>query len=78
MRQILVDSARREASLKRGGNLQRVALDMVEQTVDSPSPEDVLAVSEALELLAEHDADKAELVKLRYFAGLSARLLPFS
>ena len=45
----------------------------MEHTADSARSEDVLAVSEALDLLADHDADKAELVKLRYFGGLSVQ-----
>jgi RNA polymerase sigma factor (TIGR02999 family) len=70
MRRILVDHARRKRSLKRGGQFKRLELDGLEATGVLPD-EDVLAISEALEKLASHDADKAELVKLRYFAGLS-------
>ena len=70
MRRILVDHARRKRSLKRGGEFKRVELDAIEATGVLPA-EDVLAINEALEKLAHHDTDKAELVKLRYFAGLS-------
>jgi RNA polymerase sigma factor (TIGR02999 family) len=70
MRRILVDNARRKRSLKHGGEFKRVELDAIEATGEL-SAEDVLAVSEALEKLADHDADKAELVKLRYFGGLT-------
>lgn len=72
MRCILVDNARRKGSLKRGGDLKRVDLDAVDATGATPA-EDVLAVSEALDKLSDHDADKSELVKLRYFAGLSVQ-----
>jgi RNA polymerase sigma factor (TIGR02999 family) len=70
MRRILVDNARRKARLKRGGEAHRVEL-----PDDLPAPaapvEDVLAVDEALDRLAERDATAAELVKLHYFAGMT-------
>jgi RNA polymerase sigma factor (TIGR02999 family) len=69
MRRILVDRARRKRSQKRGGDRARVAFDK-----DHVSPTDegeVLAVHEALAALAVVDPQAAELVKLRYFAGLS-------
>ncbi|WP_145278322.1 ECF-type sigma factor [Tautonia plasticadhaerens] len=70
MRRILVEAARRKASLKRGGGLDRVDRDPAD--VAAPGrPEELLAVDEALGLLAEADPQAAELVKLRYFAGLS-------
>jgi RNA polymerase sigma factor (TIGR02999 family) len=72
MRRILVDSARRRGSLKRGGGLNRVELDQAAMP-ESPPCEDLLAVSEALDRLAEHDAPKAELVKLLFFGGLSVQ-----
>jgi RNA polymerase sigma factor (TIGR02999 family) len=72
MRRILVDAARRKRSLKRGGDFTRVELDAIESGKALPA-EDVLAVSEALDKLANHDADKAELVKLRYFGGFSVQ-----
>src|SRR5262245_27002791 len=72
MRRILVDRAREKHSQKRGGGgaWRQVDLDQAAEVAHDPS-EDVVAVSEALDLLAEHDPVKAELVKLRYFAGLS-------
>jgi RNA polymerase sigma factor (TIGR02999 family) len=70
MRHILVDQARRKHSQKRGGPRKRVDLERV-AAAPSDQPEDVLAIHEALQLLAEHDPVKAELVQLRYFAGLS-------
>jgi len=74
MRRILIDNARRKKALKHGGQLQRVDLaeaaaaaeDNEEHSVDH-----VIAVDEALEKLARQDEAKAELVKLRYFAGLT-------
>ena len=70
MRRILVESARREHRLKRGGDKVRVAL--ADQDVASEgSPDDLIALDEALTELAEVDPTKAELVKLRYFAGLT-------
>ena len=70
MRRILVDSAKRKQSAKRGGQLQRVALDD-EQIVAPSRSIDLIALDEALDRLAVHDSRKAELVKLRYFAGLT-------
>jgi len=70
MRRILVDNARRKQRLKRGGNHQRVDMDDVQLGAEGPS-EDMIALDEALSKLAEMDKAKAELVKLRYFAGLT-------
>jgi RNA polymerase sigma factor (TIGR02999 family) len=70
MRRILVDRAREKHSHKRGGAWRQVDLDQAAAVVHDPA-EDVAAVSEALDLLAAHDPVKAELVKLRFFAGLS-------
>ncbi len=72
MRRILVDSAKRKQSAKRGGQVQRVGLD--DDQIVAPSRSiDLIALDEALNELAVHDARKAELVKLRYFAGLTIR-----
>jgi RNA polymerase sigma factor (TIGR02999 family) len=72
MRRILVDGARRRQSLKRGGGLEHQSLD--DLAIAGPEPDDkVLAVSEALEQLAATDKTAAELVKLRYFAGLTGK-----
>ena len=70
MRRILVDRAREKQSLKRGGAWKQVELDSQAAVADEPA-DDVTAVHEALERLARHDPVKAELVQLRYFAGLS-------
>jgi RNA polymerase sigma factor (TIGR02999 family) len=70
MRRILVDSARRQHSLKRGGGGRRVSLEAALDLSEEPA-DDLLALDEALSRLAEEDPVKAELVKLRYFVGLS-------
>jgi RNA polymerase sigma factor (TIGR02999 family) len=70
MRRILVDSARRKASLKRGAAGERVDLDELAVTPDSEI-DDILSVHEALDKFANTDPQAAELVKLRYFAGLT-------
>ncbi|MHC4714153.1 MAG: ECF-type sigma factor, partial [Planctomycetota bacterium] len=70
MRRILVDRARRKKSRKRGGGMKGVPLDDATLTIDAPS-DDIIALDEALQKLAEEDKQKAELVKLRYFAGLT-------
>lgn len=70
MRRILVESARRKKRLKRGGNRQRIDLENADLTVCGPC-DDLIALHEALEKLAAIDPVKAELVKLRFFAGLT-------
>src|SRR5262245_11026655 len=70
MRGILVESARRKARLKRGGDIERIALDDLDVPLDCPS-NDVLALDDALTRLAAKHPEKVELVKLRYFAGLT-------
>ena len=70
MQRILIDSARRRLALRRGGREEHVNIDDVE--VAGPGDDArVLKVNEALEKLAAIDAEKAQLVKLRYFAGLT-------
>jgi RNA polymerase sigma factor (TIGR02999 family) len=70
MRRILVDRARQKQSTKRGGKFRRV--DLIDDAVSAPQDSDeVLAVDEALVRLAVIEPRTAELVKLRYFAGLS-------
>ncbi len=81
IRHILVDRARRKGRIRHGGGLKRVSI----ESLDLPGPEDsdlILAVSEAVDKLAEHDEISAKLIKLRFFAGLpnseAARLLGLS
>jgi RNA polymerase sigma factor (TIGR02999 family) len=70
MRRILVDAARRKAAAKHGGEYARLELEP--DLAATPEPrEDLVALDEALDRLAVEDPLKAELVKLRYFAGLT-------
>jgi RNA polymerase sigma factor (TIGR02999 family) len=70
MRRLLVESARRKQALKRGGAGQRVELEPVDSVILDDAL-DLIALDEALEKLAREDSLKAELVKLRFFAGLT-------
>ncbi len=70
MRRILVEAARHKRSLKAGGGRHRVELTDIEPAVETPHG-DLLALNEALEQLEQKDKRKAELVKLRFFAGLT-------
>jgi RNA polymerase sigma factor (TIGR02999 family) len=81
MRRILVENARHKRSLKAGGNRMRLDMDDIEPATPGRY-EDLLALDEALEKLGRQDPRKAELVKLRFFAGLTieqaARVLDIS
>lgn len=81
MRRILIDNARRKQSLRHGGGAVRVNLDALELAANMDD-EQLLNLNEALDQFATHDARKAELVKLRFFAGLTneqaARVLKIS
>jgi len=71
MRDIIVEDARRKGSLKRGGDRRRVVLDEVwELAVESPT-DDVVALDEAISILSEEHPSAAEVVNLRFFAGLT-------
>ncbi len=70
MRQILVDQARRKGAVKHGGDRQHVDIDMVRVSMPPPC-DDILALDMALDRLEAEDPRKAELVMLRYFAGLT-------
>jgi RNA polymerase sigma factor (TIGR02999 family) len=72
MRRILLDSARGKKRLKRGGGRRRIDLDQVKIALDS-SDEQLLALDEALALLAVEDPGAAQLVHLRFFAGLTLK-----
>jgi RNA polymerase sigma factor (TIGR02999 family) len=73
MRHILTDNARRKKAVRHGGGLLRAETDDSLFRIAAPDvkDEELLAVHEAVDKLAAHDSRKAELVKLRYFAGLS-------
>jgi RNA polymerase sigma factor (TIGR02999 family) len=70
MRRILIERARRKATHKRGGGGRRLDLEDLELAAEDRS-HDLLALDEALTELEQHDAQAAQLVKLRYFAGLT-------
>jgi len=72
MRRILIDNARRKKRIKRGGGRRRNNLDDIDIAFEGPS-DDLIALDEALEKLAKKDKIKADLVKLRYFAGLTSK-----
>jgi RNA polymerase sigma factor (TIGR02999 family) len=72
MRDILVEQARRKAGPRRGGDRKRVAL-YDGAAIDQPPSVDVLALHEALEELERQDPLKAQIVNLRYFAGMSMK-----
>lgn len=70
MRRILIENARRKKAARHGGGQQRVDFQELNLTTD-PKDDELLAVHEALDGLAGEDPQKAELVKLRYFVGLT-------
>ena len=70
MRRILVDRARERNSLKRGGDRTRLRFDQLHLEAEQ-TPAEFLALHEALQRLEAQDQRKADLVKLRYFAGLT-------
>ena len=70
MRRILVDNARRKQAQKRGGDRERVTFETAD-VADEATPEEVVALDDALAKLAAQDPQTAEVVKLRLFAGLS-------
>jgi RNA polymerase sigma factor (TIGR02999 family) len=69
MRRILVENARRKKSLKRGGNRKRVEIGEADAAIEAPL-EDLVALDEALTKLSSEEPTIADLVELRYFAGL--------
>jgi len=71
MRRILIDRARRRRAQRHGGGQQRVSVDDIELAAQPDREDELLAVHEALDKLAAQDPPKAELVKLRYFAGMT-------
>jgi RNA polymerase sigma factor (TIGR02999 family) len=70
MRRILIENARRKQRCKHGGDRQRVGLDDADIAIEEPST-NLIALDEALDKLAEEDRVVADLVKMRYFAGLT-------
>lgn len=72
MRRILIDRAREKAAVKRGGDRQRVAFDAIEHPA-AKRPKELIDIDIALSRLEQLDPGKAELVKLRFFAGLTTK-----
>jgi RNA polymerase sigma factor (TIGR02999 family) len=72
MRRILIDRARHKQTRKAGGGRRRLDLDGLEPALEEDDGDRLLALDEALRLLEAEDPRKAELVKLRFFAGLTA------
>lgn len=70
MRRILIDNARRKSRLKRGGDRTRVDIADIEISADTPD-EDILLVDEAIEWLEAEDPEKARIVTLKFFGGLT-------
>lgn len=71
MRRILVERARRRARLKHGGGRKQLELEETDLATEPPADE-LLALNDALDRLSRDDPDKSELIKLRYFGGLTA------
>ena len=71
MRRILIDRARHKQTRKAGGGLRRLDLDDIEPALEEENDDRLLALDEALRQLEAEDPRKAELVKLRFFAGLT-------
>jgi RNA polymerase sigma factor (TIGR02999 family) len=71
MRQILIERARRKATAKHGGKYRRLDFDCELLVGDDRQPAELLALDEGLSELERHDQQAAQVVKLRYFAGLT-------
>lgn len=71
MRRILIERARHRATLKRGGDRERVEIEIAEPAILPLACDDLLGLEEALQKLEQQHPRKAELVKLRFFAGLT-------
>jgi len=71
MRRILIDRARQKLAARHGGGQERLNVDDVEIAAPTEKEDELLAVHEALDLFAAEDPEKAELIKLRFFAGLT-------
>jgi len=70
MRRILIDRARSKCAIRHGGNLERIELDKVDVAAPE-NDEELMAVNEALDKLATEHSAEAEVVKLRYFIGMT-------
>jgi RNA polymerase sigma factor (TIGR02999 family) len=72
MRQILVDHARSRNAAKRGGGVEKLPLDLDSLSLSADRPEQLLALEDSMQALAKFDAQKARLVEMRFFGGLTA------
>jgi RNA polymerase sigma factor (TIGR02999 family) len=72
MRQILVDHARSRNAAKRGGGVEKIPLDLENLSLSTERPEQLLALEDAMQALTRFDPDKARLVEMRFFGGLTA------
>ena len=72
MRQVLVDHARTRNAAKRGGGVEKLPLDLKKVSISSERPEQLLALDDSLQALAVFDPQKARLVEMRFFGGLTA------
>ena len=81
MRRILIENARRKQRLKRGGDRKRLNLESIDLACTA-APDELLVINEQIDKLGSEDPEAAQIVKLRYFAGLSieeaARLMGIS
>jgi RNA polymerase sigma factor (TIGR02999 family) len=73
MRQILIDRARKKQAQRHGGGYARIDLDAIDVPLPAACPEKLLAIDQALSDLAKLDSTKAEVVRLKFFVGLSQR-----
>ena len=72
MRQILVDHARTRNAAKRGGGVEKLPLDLDNIQISTERPEMLLALDDSMAALEQFDAQKARLVEMRFFGGLTA------
>ena len=70
MRRILIDSARRKLSLRKGGGGDKLSIEDI--SLPAPDAQEFISVSEALDALAEHDPRKAQVAQLRYIVGMTS------
>jgi RNA polymerase sigma factor (TIGR02999 family) len=72
MRQVLVDHARSRNAAKRGGGAEKLPLDLDSLSISADRPEQLLALEDSLQALSKFDPQKARLVEMRFFGGLTA------
>jgi len=71
MRRILIEKARRKRRIRHGGGQERVEFDAVDALAHSTQDDQLLVINDALDRLAQHNKLEADLVKLRYFVGMT-------